>query len=133
VRLQVQFGIAPDMYNGETGRVVGYAIGGKIIANVFYLPFDYYFGPDWSFFSMSLALGANFTYFTMDTNREAMLMGAILGQWTFANLDMSKVYPNWKLFKNFAFYLEPELWFISSDVNAEAVFRATLGLRVNIF
>jgi hypothetical protein len=133
VRLQVQFGIAPEQFDGETGRIVGYAIGGKIIANVFYLPFDYYFGPDWSFYSMSFSLGANFTYFTMDKDREAMLMGAIIGQWTFANLDMSKIYPNWKIFKNFAFYLEPELWFISSDVDAETVFRATVGLRTNIF
>jgi hypothetical protein len=133
VRLQFQAGPTPLKVDNSVGRVVGTAFGFKIIANVFYLPFDYLFGPDWSFYSMSLSLGANFSYFTMDAGRDPLFMGAIIGQWTFANLDMQHFFPNWKYFKNFAFYFEPELWFLSSDVNAETIFRATLGLRINIF
>ncbi|MCA1755614.1 MAG: neuraminidase, partial [Spirochaeta sp.] len=60
VRIQAQAGAAPP------GRFTGNVLGGKLLANVVTFPFNYYFGPDWSFFSMALALGANFSYFPMD-------------------------------------------------------------------
>jgi hypothetical protein len=137
VKLQAQVGIAPevDPISNQTGRFIGVVTGFKLLANIFYLPFDFFLGPDWSFFSMSLALGANFSYFTMDpnTNRDPLVMGAVLGQWEFARADLSYFFPRWKVFKTISLYVEPVLWFASSDVNAEPIFRTTFGARINIF
>jgi hypothetical protein len=144
VRLQGQFGIAPidgvdaaepllGIQYAIGGRFVGYVYGVKLLANIFYLPFAYLFGLDWAFYSMNFAIGANFSYFTMDEWRSPLFMGAVIGQWDIANINMQFFYPNWKYFRNFAVYLEPELWFASSDVNAETIFRLTVGMRLNWF
>jgi hypothetical protein len=137
VKLQLQAGIAPmiDPVSGKTGRYVGTVAGAKLLANILYLPFDYFFGPDWSFFSMSLALGANFSWFSMDpvNNRNSLIMGAFLGQWEFARVDFSYFVPQWRYVKTFSLYLEPIFWFASSDVQAEAIPRIAIGARINIF
>jgi len=142
VRFQGQFGMTPgdgtDTMMRSGGRYTGYAIGIKLLANIFHLPFDYMFGPDWGFYSMNLALGANFSWFTMhewsgQQPRTALYMGAILAQWDIANIDLQYFHPRWKYFHRFAVYLEPELWFASSDVQAEMIFRVSVGLRLNWF
>jgi hypothetical protein len=137
VRLQAQFGITPadGMDNAFVigGRYVGYVYGVKLLANIFTLPFSYLFGLDWAFYSMNFALGANFSYFMMDEWRTPLYMGAVVGQWDIANINLQYFYPNWKYFRNFALYLSPELWFASSDINAETIFRMTVGLRINWF
>ncbi|MDR1277804.1 MAG: neuraminidase [Treponema sp.] len=137
VKLQFQAGMAPvrDTYVDEDSRFMGTVFGFKLLANIFYLPFDYFFGPDWSFFSMSLALGANFSYFTMDpgNDRDALFMGAVLGQWEFIKADLRYFFPRWKYARTFSLYLEPIFWFASSDVQAEVIPRLTLGVRLNIF
>jgi len=146
VRLQVQFGLAPpDMTNvvlkmnkvdipiAEGGRYVGQVYAVKLMANIYHLPFAYLFGLDWAFYSMNFAVGANFSLFTMDEWRSPLYMGAIVGQWDLANINMQYFNPNWKYFRNYALYLEPELWFASSDVNADIIFRMTVGIRINWF
>jgi hypothetical protein len=136
VKLQVQAGHAPltDFYTGERGRFVGFVWGVKLLANIYYLPFDYFFGPDWSFFSMSFAVGANFSHFQMDPpRRQSLFMGAILGQWEFARADLSYFFPKWKYARTIALYLEPIWWIASSDVEAEAIPRIAIGARINIF
>jgi hypothetical protein len=127
VKLQFQAGIAPN----SPSRYPGFVVGAKLLANIFVLPFEYFFGPDWSFFSMSLALGANFSYFTMNGDSPAQMMGAVVTQWEYARVNI----PQWKYFKTFSLYLEPMLWFTSSDVeDAEKfVFRVAMGFRVGIF
>jgi hypothetical protein len=143
VRLQAQFGISPP--DGimtaivEGGRYVGYVCGVKLLANIFYLPFAYFFGLDWAFYSMNFAVGANFSWFTMDAQRNeaagfnGLFLGAIVAQWDVANINMQYFYPTWRYFRNFALYVEPELWFASSDVNAETILRVTVGMRLNWF
>ena len=141
VRLQVQWGMTPGdgKYRQnlvEGGRFVGDisgVYGLKLLANIFYLPFDYLFGLDWGFYSMNFAVGANFSYFTMDDWRKGLFMGAIVGQWDIINVNFQFFKPNWKYFRNYALYLEPELWFASSDVKAETIFRMTVGMRINWF
>jgi hypothetical protein len=127
VKLQFQVGAAPN----APSRYPGFVVGAKLLANIFVLPFEYFFGPDWSFFSMSLALGANFSYFTMNGDSPAQMMGAVLTQWEYARVTI----PQWKYFKTFSLYTEPMLWFTSSDVeDAEKfVFRVAMGFRVGIF
>jgi hypothetical protein len=137
VKLQLQAGFAPsvDSRTGTAGRFIGTVFGTKLLANVLYVPFEYFFGPDWSFFSMSAALGANFSYFTMDPDngRPPLYMGAVLAQWEFARVAMSHFFPRWKYCKTLSLYMEPVLWFASSDVKAGPIFRMTLGTRVTFF
>ncbi len=123
VKLQIQAGAAPP------GRFTGTVLGAKLLANVFLLPFEYFLGPDWSFFSMAFALGANFSYFTMDADSSPLVMSAVLLQWEYARFE----FPDWPTFRTISLYLEPNLWFASSDVSAGAVFRISLGLRTGIF
>jgi hypothetical protein len=140
VRLQAQFGIAPaDGINTSFsigGRYVGSVYGIKLLANIYNLPFAYLFGLDWAFYSMNVAVGANFSYFTMDETpegRSALFMGAVVGQWDIANINMQYFYPTWKYFRNYALYMQPELWFASSDVKADTILRVTIGMRINWF
>jgi hypothetical protein len=67
------------------------------------------------------------------SNRESLVMGAVLAQWEFARADLSYFFPQWRVFKTMSLYVEPVFWFASSDVNAEPIFRFTFGARVNIF
>jgi hypothetical protein len=137
VKLQFQAGLAPyeDPYTGGDSRYLGTVMGFKLLANIFYLPFDFFFGPDWSFFSMSFALGANFSYFTMDPGKErdALVMAAVLGQWEFVKADLKYFFPQWKYARTFSLYMEPIFWFASSDVKAEVIPRITFGVRLNVF
>jgi len=144
VRLQVQYGLAPKIETRTNipgtgqpvvwgGRYVGSVFGVKLLANIFHLPFAYFFGLDWAFYSMNIAVGANFSWFTMDDWRTPLFMGAIVAQWDVANINMQYFYPQWKYFRNFAIYVEPELWFASSDVSAEVIPRITFGVRYNWF
>lgn len=123
VKLQIQAGVAPP------GRFTGDVIGAKLLANILYLPFDYFLGPDWSFFSMSLALGANFSYFTMDSGSDPLVMSSVLVQWEFARFQFAE----WKSFRTFSLYAEPNLWFAASDVEAGAIFKLAFGFRIGIF
>jgi len=159
VRLQFQFGLAPNdgisyaLSMGdfhaplvEGGRYPGQVYGIKLMANIFNLPFAYLFGLDWAFYSMNFAVGANFSWFTMDDWREPKYMGAVVGQWDIANVNFQYFKPNWKYFRNYALYLEPEAWFTSTDVDMytdpntgeeikipKVVFRMTVGMRINWF
>ena len=150
VRFQGQFGMTPvdgsETQVSSGGRFDGNVFGIKLLANIYHLPFDYLFGPDWAFYSMSLAIGANFSWFQMDEGRKPVYMGAVVGQWDIANVDMQFFNPKWKYFHNFALYLEPELWFASTDVQSgrtvidpndtdiqKVIFRMTVGMRFNFF
>jgi len=137
VRFQFQWGLSPayGQYSALVtgGRYTGNVFGIRLLANIFSLPFSWFLGPDWAFFSMNFAVGANFSWFAMDGDRSPLFMSAVIGQWDFANLDMREVFPNWRFFRTFAFYLQPELWFATSDVQGEVIFRIGIGLRTNIF
>ncbi|GHV96364.1 hypothetical protein AGMMS50293_26840 [Spirochaetia bacterium] len=132
VKLQVQFGQAPP-----GGRYSGNVFGAKLIANVANVPFDYFFGPDWAFFSMTFGVGANFSWFTMEEGEQPLMMSAVLAQWEFARVDLSYAFEKWKYMKTVSLYVEPILWFAPSDVSgdevARAVFRLTFGARISLF
>ncbi|MDC7221324.1 MAG: hypothetical protein PQJ59_15415 [Spirochaetales bacterium] len=126
VKIQGSYGQAP------AGRFDGDVYSIKLLANIAVLPFGYYLGPDWDFYSMSLAVGADFSYFTMtgsDHDDEgALTLGALLGQWEFARITT-----NWKTFNSFGFYVEGQLWFISSDVEGGMSPKIAFGVRTDIF
>jgi hypothetical protein len=127
VKLQLQLGMAP------TGRFTGLVLGTKLLANVVAVPFSYFFGPSWDFFSMSLAVGANFSYFTMSEDRieftdEGLVLGAVVAQLEFAKFTIEP----WRALNTWAFYTEYQLWFISSDVEGGIVNKISFGMRIGL-
>jgi len=128
VKLQIAYGVAPA---GQ--RFDGNVISAKLIANIALLPLGYFFGPSWDFYSTSFAVGANFSYFTMDgsdhgKNNTPLVLGAVLGQWEVANISTG-----WKGISAFSFYVEGQLWFISSDVQGGVKPMISFGLRSYFF
>lgn len=125
-----------------SSRFTGYVLGAKLLANVAYLPFNYFFGPDWDFFSMSFAVGASFTYFSQQTSfgsilsppdGKYMVLSGVVGQWEFAKFTLE----NWTIPRSFGLYLEGGLVFIPSEVSTslDEMIRGTLaaGVRIGLF
>jgi hypothetical protein len=127
VKLQLQVGMSPP------GRFYGLVLGAKLLANIATLPFSYLFGPSWDFFSMSLAVGANFSYFTMSEGSVAftdagLVLGGMVAQLEFARFKI----PNWRMASTYGLYTEYQLWFISSDVQAGTASRIAFGMRIGL-
>jgi len=146
VRVQGHYGIAPPegIYTNmvEGGRYVGHVGGLKLVANILTIPFDWLLKDrDWVYYKMKIGIGANFSWFSMDDWRSALYMGAVLAQIDIANVDFNYIYPRWKYFHVMALYLQPELWFASTDAITDGlgnkvpkeIFRVCIGLRINVF
>ena len=131
VKLQAQIGQAPP------SRFSGTIAGVKLIANIANIPFSYFFGPDWDWFSMSAAVGANFSLFSMSdkfldfsgTEAKPVFLGSLLGQWEWAKVTLK----NQMFFRTYSWYGEATMWFISSEIEAKAVPTFSTGLRVGIW
>jgi hypothetical protein len=128
VKLQLQTGMSPS------GRFSGFVIGAKLLANVATVPFGYFFGPSWDFFSMSLALGANISYFTMSEDsiaftEDGLVLAAVVSQLEFARFEVA----DWRFFNTYSLYSELQLWFISSDIEAGTIARISFGFRMGLF
>lgn len=127
VKLQGQIGVSPP------GRFSGLVLGGKLLANVARLPFSAVFGPDWSFLAASLAVGANFSYFTMSDDTigftdEGLVLAGIVGQLEFPIFSVDA----WRALNAYSFYTEGQLWFISSDIEGGVQSKISFGVRVQL-
>ena len=137
VKLQVQWGQFTqqqrNIFDDTTLRYGGDNVFGmKLLANVFYMPFRYYLGPDWEWLSLNVAVGANFTRFNETGSGKAQILSAGLLQLEFPRVTFSRQ----KMFRTIAFYTEGQLWFIPTDVSSDApslVPQISFGLRVNVF
>lgn len=140
VKLQVQWGQFTqeqrNLFNKSSLRYGGSNIFGvKLLANVYYLPFRYYFGPDWEWLSANVSVGANFTRFNESGSGKAQILSAALVQLEFPRVTFSRQ----KMFRTIAFYTEGQLWFIPTDVSSSGqdvdslVPQISFGLRVNVF
>jgi hypothetical protein len=121
VKLQGQIGRAPS------GRFSGTVLGGKLLANVASLPLSYVLGPDWDFVSGALAIGANFSYFSMEDDPRTdrgLILGGIVSQLEFPIINRRS-----RMFNAFSFYTELQFWFISSDVQGGTETKLSFGLR----
>ena len=113
--------------------------GAKIIAQLADIPFRYFFGRDWDWLSATVAIGANFSYFTdsgasVSTGEKvAQVLSAALLQVEFPKVTFASM----KRFKTWSMYYEPQVWFIPSDVGgADAkkyVFTFSVGIRTSVF
>ncbi|PKL25143.1 MAG: hypothetical protein CVV47_07620 [Spirochaetae bacterium HGW-Spirochaetae-3] len=130
-----------DTPAAELSRFGGYVLGAKLLANLAYLPFSYWFGPDWDFFSMSFAVGASFTYFSMrdsladlfsPPDGSYMVLSGVVVQWEFAKFDFG-----WNLLKTIGLYIEGGLVFIPSEASTsiDEFIRPTVafGARIGLF
>lgn len=124
VKLQAQIGYAPE------GRFSGTVFGGKLLANVVRIPASYVLGPQWGFLSASLAIGANFSYFTMSESTRAE-QGLVLGG-VVAQLEFPAIATRTRVFRSFSLYTEPQFWFVSSDVEGGTEFKLSFGLRTQL-
>jgi hypothetical protein len=130
VKLQAVYGQAPSTdASGEAQSFYGTVFGGKLIANVLYLPFDSLLGPDWSFLSTSLGLGANFTYFTKTQSGNGLIVGSVFGQLEFPKFTFKSM----SVFKKVSFYTEYQLWVLSSVVEGGFIPKISFGARLGIF
>ena len=124
VKLQVMFGQAPS-----DGRFGGDVFGAKLLANIFYLPASFIFGPDWSFLSASFAVGANFSYFSTSTSGQGLVLGAVVAQVEFPKFTIK----DWAFMRKISFYTEGQAWFVSSDVQGGIELRMAFGVRLGLF
>jgi hypothetical protein len=130
VKLQAIYGSAPEIdAEGEPQSFYGDVFGGKLIANVAFLPFESLFGADWSFLSASLGLGAGFSYFTQTQAGTGLLVGSIFGQIEFPKITFSSM----SVFRTVSFYSECQLWVLSSVVEGGFIPKLSFGVRVGVF
>lgn len=149
VKIQGQFGQFTkeqrywlcDMFGMERTdyRFGGNVIGAKIIAQIGYIPFRYFFGRDWDWLSATVSVGANFSYFSdsgasiVTGERVPQVLSAALVQVEFPRITIK----NQKIFRNWSLYAEPQVWFIPSDIASDDakkyVFTVSGGLRTTVF
>ena len=126
VKLQANFGQLKTSDQSFFGDV----FGAKIIANILFLPFDSFLGPDWSFLSTSLGVGAEFSYFSeTQIAGTGLTIGAILAQLEFPKITLG----NSGVFKKFSLYTEGQLWVFSSVVEGGFIPKLSLGARIGVF
>ena len=114
-------------------RYGGNIFGGKLLANISTIPFSFFLGHDFDWLSASIAVGAQFNYFSITNSGKGQILSAVLGQLEFPRVHINEV----KAFSTFSMYYEFSLWFIPSDVAGDNIKKlipqGSLGLRVNIF
>ena len=131
--LQSQFNV---IYGNQRIRYGGHIVSLKLLANVFEMPFGYYFGPDWKWLYMDVALGAEFSLFTDTQSGRPQVLSALLMQLEFPRVKFYKQ----KYFSSLSFFTEGQLWFIPTDVDSSnlSVIKSitphiSAGIRVDIF
>jgi hypothetical protein len=139
VKIQGQFGQFTEeqraVFTPKNMRYGGNVFGFKMLANVAYVPLEYFFGPDFYWLSATASVGANFSYFTESQSGKGQILSAALVQIEFPRVKL----PKRKYFSTFAFYTEAQFWFIptdvdSSEVNVQSILpHVTAGFRVNVF
>jgi len=153
VKVQVSYGQMTqkqfEMIGGrEPVRYGGHALGIKLLANIYQLPFGSFLGPDWDWLSASFTLGANFSLFNLleqenpsypgkwyTQSKKRTWMSAMLVQVEFPKVTL----PNRKFLRTFSLFTEGQLWFVPTDVDAAAhgistvIPHVVLGLRMYIF
>jgi len=105
----------------------------KLLANVFELPFGYYFGPACEWLYLNVAVGAQFSLFSETQSGKPQVLSAGLVQVEFPRVKLHKR----QRFSSFSFFTEGQLWFIPTDVDGPSI-KSVMphiagGVRVNVF
>ena len=114
-------------------RYGGNIFGGKLLANISTIPFSFFFGHDFDWLSASIAVGAQFNYYSVTNSGKGQILSAVLAQLEFPRVHIEGL----KMFSTFSMYYEFSNWFIPSDVAGDNIESSkqlhAIGLRVNIF
>jgi hypothetical protein len=159
VKVQAQYGfMTQELYEAIGGegmvRYGGHVLGLKILASVYTLPIGAILGPDFDWLYASFSIGANFSCFNLTKQEnsmyspnkngepvyytqsgEATWMSALLMQVEFPKITI----PKKKYLRTFSLFTEGQLWFVPTDVNAEAmnikvvIPHILMGLRLYLF
>lgn len=139
VKLQIQYGqfsqAQREIFSKTNLRYGGNVFGMKLLANIAYIPFRSFLGPDWDWLSMGIALGANFSFYSETASGKPQMLSALLAQIEFPRVTIKKA----KCFRTFSLYTEFQLWFIPTDVSVvtgdvkNMIFQFSEGIRINIF
>lgn len=145
VKLQAQFGQFTQEQRDAVSKIFNlkptpmryggdHVLGLKILANVSSIPFAYFMGRDWEWLYASIAVGAQFSWFDQTASGKTQTLSALLLQVEFPKVKFKKA----KAFSSFAFYTEPSLWFIPTDVSSQSDIKSLVpqiafGFRTNIF
>ena len=135
--LQGQRDFFTNLFGTEQGtgyRYGEHVISAKVIAQIGYIPFNYFFGHDFDWLSATIAIGANFSWFSDSGAGRPAVLSAALMQVEFPRMTFN----DRKYFKTWAVYFEPSVWFIPSDVsglewNKSFVPTFSLGVRTSVF
>jgi len=159
VKIQLQYGFMfQDTFESLGGvgpvRYGGHVLGIKLLANVYTYPFAAWLGPDFEWLFGSVSLGANFSLFDMGNTVNEKYSPNYKGQdeyytqsgkstWMSAMLIQLEfprgTIPKRKYLRTFSLFTEGQLWFVPTDVDADALGIKTIiphiimGLRVYIF
>ncbi|MDR3020972.1 MAG: neuraminidase, partial [Treponema sp.] len=141
VKIQANYGWQTNdtwmSLGGEDGqlRYGGDVFGFKLLANIYTLPFGAIAGPDWEWLSASFGLGANFSLFSIAQSGSETWLSALLLQIEFPKMTI----PKQKAFRTYSFFTEGQLWFVPTDVDAEAneipvvLPKVVIGFRIYVF
>jgi len=145
VKLQGQFGQFTQEQRDAVSAILGkestagryggsHVLGLKILANISQIPFSFFFGRDWEWLYATFAVGAQFSWFDQTASGKTQTLSALLFQIEFPKVKFKKA----KAFSSFAFYAEPSLWFIPTDIAStedidSLVPTISVGFRTNIF
>lgn len=134
-------------------RFPGFVAGGKLLAQVLDLPFEFFFGEDAANFSISLEIGAGFYWFSGfaaatdeingtyyrtkhqnegkgDIGYDPAIDGRVLAGFMY-QLDFFKVH-DYKFLKDFALYFENSFYFVASEVDSRLIPQFGFGVRNSI-
>ena len=131
VKLQAYTGIAP-----AGGRISGLNIGIKLLVNIFSIPFDFFFGPDWEFFSIVTAVGTGLSYFSNTgevielSSDNSKFLGIFLAQ-----IEVKLRFKQLTVFNTYSLFSELAIALIPSDVQGAPALvpKIRFGLRIGIF
>jgi len=113
-------------------RFSGFSLGGKLVARVADIPWEFFWGEDFSNFSWSVAVGAGFYWVTgyggsprevnWDINKSKVVAGFMY------QIDLFRI-DKLGFFRKFAIYFENSFYFIASEVQSELTPQFGFGIR----
>jgi len=113
-------------------RFTGFSLGGKLVARVADIPWEFFWGEDFSNFSWSIAVGAGFYWVTgyggspnqknWNINKSKVVAGFMY------QIDLFRI-EKLGFFRKFAIYFENSFYFIASEVQSELTPQVGFGIR----
>lgn len=144
-------------FNPQTGwpnyryepRFYGFCTGGKLLAKIIDIPFEFFFGEDAKNFSISVEIGCGFYWFSgygggstekynlvtdknsIEYKDSAYKKGKVIAGFMY-QIDLFKV-ERWSFLRKFAIYFENIFYFIASEVEGGLTPQIGFGIRNAFF